>query len=109
MREPQYSFAMPLIIIGIILLVLAFPLIVQMIAAIYFLASMMLSCVIAPLLGVSTWIYTRVVEMFNAISPFLVKILTPGIIVVAVVFAVAIVLDVIKKLFQRMKRSTKKR
>ena len=100
---------MPLIIIGTILIVLAFPLIVQAIAAIYFLASMLLSCVIAPILGVLTWIYTCVVGMFNAISPFLVKILTPGIIVVAAVFAAAIVLDAIKKLFQRIKRSGKKK
>jgi small-conductance mechanosensitive channel len=94
------------IVIGIICLIIAIPLIAQLIAVLCFLGSLLFDCLLMPIFKLLGWLFVvAIVPTYQHLSFFM----TPGLIVVGVVLAVAFVINLIKGMFKSASGKRKKK
>lgn len=94
------------IVIGIICLIIAIPLIVQLIAVLCFLGSMLFDFLLMPIFKFLAWLFmVAIMPTFQYLS----FVMTPGLIVVIVVLVAAFVINLLKSMFKSARVKVKKK
>ncbi len=94
------------IVIGIICLIIAIPLIAQLIAVVCFLGSLLFDCLLLPIFKLLAWLFmVAIVPTYQHLS----FMMTPGLVVVGVVLMAAFVINLIKGMVKSASGKRKKK
>jgi uncharacterized membrane protein len=94
------------IVIGIICLIIAIPLIAQLIAVLCFLGSLLFDFLLMPTFKLLAWLFVvAIVPIYQHLS----FMMTPGLVVVGLILTIAFVVSLIKKMFKSAWRKAKKK